>query len=143
MKRTGTFNEILTKKKEKLAVVYQVLHDDSEVTLHSKAEGSGHIKSLIIHAKSSRKDETKFTVPKTSTFAFGLMEITAGSSEIGMYKGSAAGSWFCEKSQLERGTSSEFIGRQNLEHTNKKYCASTNPDIFSSSILSQEDEDDP
>ncbi|MEQ2249536.1 hypothetical protein ILYODFUR_030344 [Ilyodon furcidens] len=94
MKRTGTFNEILTKKKEKLAVVYQVLHDDSEVTLHSKAEGSGHIKSLIIRAKSSRKEETKFTVPKTSTFAFGLMEITAGSSEISKMKATAADFYF-------------------------------------------------
>ncbi|KAM4720543.1 uncharacterized protein FYW61_015918 [Anableps anableps] len=78
-----SFNKIVTKQKtEKLAFVYQVFYNSSTVTLHSKAHGKGSIKSLAIKAKSSNKEETRFTVPKDSTFAFRLMEINTDGGKI-------------------------------------------------------------
>ncbi|XP_035995799.1 uncharacterized protein LOC110368487 [Fundulus heteroclitus] len=81
-KMNRTFNEIITKKTETLAFVYQVFYNHTTVTLQKKARVRSQLKALILEAKKWGKERTEFTVPVNTTFAFGLMEVTAESNKI-------------------------------------------------------------
>ncbi|XP_055369620.1 uncharacterized protein LOC114867442 isoform X2 [Betta splendens] len=68
------------KERDKLMFVHQTVYNTGPVRLHRKSKMDGSVsascqKLLNLFMKGSWKEETSFTVPEKSTFAYGLMEI--------------------------------------------------------------------
>ncbi|XP_053195532.1 uncharacterized protein LOC128379918 [Scomber japonicus] len=77
------------KKKEKLTCVYQTVYNITSVTFDVKATKSGFLSGMCnkmfnLLLEGNRKEETHFTVPKDTTFAYGLMEITTEGGTLGI-----------------------------------------------------------
>ncbi|GAA6233410.1 uncharacterized protein LOC108874600 [Lates japonicus] len=78
--KKDSVDELGLKDTDKLTFVYQTVYNTGPVRLIRKAKVDGSIsasckKMLNLLVKGSRKEETSFTVPEKSTFAFSLMEI--------------------------------------------------------------------
>ncbi|CAK6974596.1 Hypothetical predicted protein [Scomber scombrus] len=77
------------KQKEKLTCVYQTVYNTTPVTFYVKARKSGLVSGMfnrIFHVslESNKKEETSFTVPKDTTFAYGLIEINTQGGTLGI-----------------------------------------------------------
>ncbi|KAK2818499.1 hypothetical protein Q5P01_024060 [Channa striata] len=69
------------KDRDKLMFVYQTIYNTGPVKLARSSKMDGSIigschKMFNMFVKGSKKEQTSFTVPEKSTFAYGLMEIT-------------------------------------------------------------------
>ncbi|XP_043951957.1 uncharacterized protein LOC122819352 [Gambusia affinis] len=76
----GKMKLLKMKEKDKLAFVHETLYNTGPVRMIRKSAQDGSIsanyqKFLKLLVKGSRTEETVFTVPEKSTFAFGLQEI--------------------------------------------------------------------
>ncbi|KAM4720300.1 uncharacterized protein FYW61_015774 isoform 4-T6 [Anableps anableps] len=76
------------KEKDKLAFVHETLYNTGPVKMFKKSAQEGSIsasyqKLLNLLFQGSRTEETTFTVPEKSTFAFGLQEITLENERMG------------------------------------------------------------
>ncbi|XP_067341200.1 uncharacterized protein [Channa argus] len=76
-----TLDMLGLKDKDKLMFVYQTIYNTGPVKLTRSSKVDGSIsgschKMLNLFVKGSKKEQTSFTVPEKSTFAYGLMEMT-------------------------------------------------------------------
>ncbi|KAK2818531.1 hypothetical protein Q5P01_024092 [Channa striata] len=77
------------KETEKLTFVHQTVYNTDRVDFFGKVEQAGSVsasfqKVLNLNVKESREEKTRFTVPKESTFAYALMEITTDGGTLGI-----------------------------------------------------------
>ncbi|XP_026210858.1 gasdermin-E-like isoform X3 [Anabas testudineus] len=77
------------KPTEKLAFVYQIVYNTNRVDFFVKVGEEGSVTAAFktffkLNVSDSKKEETKFTVPQESTFAYGLMEITTEDGILGI-----------------------------------------------------------
>ncbi|XP_062291096.1 uncharacterized protein LOC133995635 [Scomber scombrus] len=76
-------------KKAKLACVYQTVYNTTPVTFNVKAGKCGSFWAMLSNIfkmllSSNTKEETSFTVPKDTTFAYGLIEINTEGGTLGI-----------------------------------------------------------
>ncbi|KAF3701666.1 Gasdermin-E [Channa argus] len=74
---------------DKLTFVYQTVYNTDRVDFFGKVEQAGSVsasfkKFLNLSVKESKEEKTRFTVPKESTFAYALMEITTDGGTLGI-----------------------------------------------------------
>ncbi|KAM4719722.1 uncharacterized protein FYW61_015424 isoform 2-T2 [Anableps anableps] len=87
----GTLNLLKLKEKHTLAVVYETVYNSGPVTIIRKGKKDGCIsasfhKMANLVFKGNSKEDTTFTVPENSTFAFSLVEVLLkdGTMEISL-----------------------------------------------------------
>ncbi|MEQ2210423.1 hypothetical protein XENOCAPTIV_013214, partial [Xenoophorus captivus] len=84
-----TLKLLKLKERDKLAIVYETVYNSGPVTIIKKSKKDGCIsasfhKMANLMFKGNSKEDTTFTVPENSTFAFSLVEVLLEDGTMGI-----------------------------------------------------------